>query len=73
MRVPAALRTSMRLTWPDGTSVELGFATKGATKSQVQIQHTKLVNKSDTAHRKAFWSERLQILAEMLQPPSART
>ena len=33
---------SMRLSWPDGTSVIVLFTAKGAAKSQVAIQHEKL-------------------------------
>jgi hypothetical protein len=60
---------SMRLTWPDATSVEIGFTAKTAAKSQVQIQHSKLGDQSDSARRKAFWTERLEVLAEVLDAP----
>lgn len=57
---------SMRLTWEDGTSVELYFTAKGEARSQVQVQHTKLAGKADVDDRKAYWGERLTALAGLL-------
>jgi len=57
---------SMRMTWPDGTSVELSFQSKGE-KSQVGVQHTKLTSRADAVERKKFWSERLAALDELLK------
>ncbi len=57
---------SMRVTWPDSTSVEAYFTAKGERKSQVAIQHRKLGSKDDIETVKAYWAERLTALAEML-------
>ncbi len=57
---------SMRITWDDGTSIEVGFFPKGEAKSQVAVQHSKLAAKGDIATRKAYWAERLGVLAEVL-------
>ena len=57
---------SMRITWEDGTSVEVYFAAKGEKKSQVAIQHRKLAGKADVAKAKAYWGERLAALGETL-------
>jgi hypothetical protein len=57
---------SMRLRWPDGSAVDVGFFSKGAAKSQVAIGHRKLASQSDAARMKAFWSERLRALAELV-------
>jgi hypothetical protein len=57
---------SMRITWPDGTSVVVGFLSKGNGKSSVQVQHGKLPDKATADRMKAFWGERLGALAEML-------
>jgi hypothetical protein len=62
----AAAERSMRITWDDGTSVELYFVAKGEAKSQVAVQHGKLVSKADAEARKAYWGERLGALAELL-------
>lgn len=58
---------SMRVTWDDGTSVEIGFYPKGEGKSSVAIQHTKLASKEDVAARKKFWGERFDALGELLE------
>jgi len=58
--------TSMRITWPDGTSVVVGFLSKGKGKSSVQVQHGKLPDKAAADKVKAFWGERLGALGEVL-------
>ncbi len=60
---------SMRVTWEDGTSVELYFAAKGEAKSQVAVQHRKLAAKADVDRMKRFWGERLEALAGVLALP----
>lgn len=57
---------SLRLTWPDATSVELRFTAKGDGKSAVQVQHRKLASKADAEARKVYWAERLTALDEHL-------
>ena len=57
---------TLRLTWEDGSSVELYFAAKGEAKSQVAIQHKKLVTKADATRVKEYWGARLSTLAELL-------
>jgi uncharacterized protein YndB with AHSA1/START domain len=59
---------SMRITWEDDTSVEIYFTAKGDQKSQVAIQHRKLATKAEAAKMKAYWGERLRVLAEILVP-----
>ena len=57
---------SMRITWPDRTSVAVGFASRGAGKSQVAIQHGKLADRAAAAKMKQYWSERLDALGGVL-------
>ena len=57
---------SMRVTWDDGTSVELYFTAKGAGKSVVTVQHTKLPSGERAQELKRFWGERLEALAAQL-------
>ncbi|MGE0354294.1 MAG: hypothetical protein AB7Q69_13815 [Gemmatimonadales bacterium] len=57
---------SIRLAWPDDTRVELWFTAKGAGKSQVQIQHSRLPDLAAVARMKAFWDERLKELGRDL-------
>jgi hypothetical protein len=54
---------SMRVTWEDGTSVEIYFTAKGPRKTQVVIQHRKLATRGQTEEAKRYWSERLSELA----------
>jgi uncharacterized protein YndB with AHSA1/START domain len=57
---------SLRLAWPDGTTVVVGFAGKGPAKSQVAIQHEKLPDRAAVDRLKTYWSERLDALADVL-------
>jgi uncharacterized protein YndB with AHSA1/START domain len=59
---------SMRITWDDGTSVELYFASRGRSKSSVTVQHTKLASKDAAERAKAFWAEHLDALARQVGP-----
>jgi hypothetical protein len=62
----ATAEKSMRITWPDKTSVEVGFASKGAAKSLVAVQHGKLPDKATAARVKEYWTERFGALEEVL-------
>ncbi len=69
--VKLAVRTAtrdktMRVTWPDGTSVEVYFASKGAGKSQVAVQHGKLPDRAAVDRMKAYWAQRLGALQKIL-------
>lgn len=57
---------SVRITWGDGSSVEVWLTAKGGGKSSVQVAHRKLADKTAVTRTKAFWSERLDALAEVL-------
>lgn len=59
----------LRITWPDQTSVQLGFSGKGVAKSQVQLQHEKLPDQAAATRMKRYWAERLTALGELF--PSA--
>jgi hypothetical protein len=62
----ATREKSMRITWPDRTSLEVGFMAKGSGKSQVALQHTKLPEKAVATRMKEYWAERLDDLAKVL-------
>jgi len=62
----ATREKSMRITWSDGTSVEVYFTKKGTAKSQVAVQHRKLPSKAAANESKVFWTDRLGALAELL-------
>jgi len=57
---------SMRVSWPDGTSVEINFYSKGPRKSQVALQHSKLKSARDVAKIKKFWGAALEDLKKLL-------
>jgi hypothetical protein len=61
---------SMRLTWPDQTSVVVGFTSLGPIKSQVAVQHGKLPDRASATRLKQYWSERLEALQELVQDSS---
>ncbi|MBI4500878.1 MAG: hypothetical protein HY700_06920 [Gemmatimonadetes bacterium] len=76
--VTPAIRTakqnkSIRMTWPDGTSVELYFAKKGVRKSQVQVQHRRLADKATATGVKQYWAGRLAALDELYRRKPKQT
>ena len=56
---------SMRLQWPDGAIVAVGFTPKGASKSMVALAHTKLPDRSASDKAKKYWTDRLDALASL--------
>jgi hypothetical protein len=60
---------SMRVTWPDGTSVEWYFVPKGPAKCQVAVQHVNLADRESVTRVKAYWGERLDELGRVLSRP----
>jgi uncharacterized protein YndB with AHSA1/START domain len=57
---------SIRFDWDDGAILVVAFAPKGTSKSSVAVEHTKLNNRAMVDGLKAFWSDRLDTLNEML-------
>ena len=64
----ATREKSMRITWPDRTSVVVGFERKGPEKSLVALAHQKLPDKASATRMKAYWAERLVALEKVLAP-----
>ncbi|MEA2336832.1 MAG: hypothetical protein QOE82_839 [Thermoanaerobaculia bacterium] len=64
----ATVNKSLRLRWEDGSPIDVGFLSKGTSKSQVALEHRKLASKADADRMRAFWTERLNALAAMLKP-----
>ncbi|HEX9581316.1 MAG TPA: hypothetical protein VF970_09460 [Gemmatimonadales bacterium] len=64
---------SMRITWGDGTSVELWFIAKDRSKAQVAVQCTKLPSREVAAQKQQYWEERLGALGQVLKPARNRT
>jgi hypothetical protein len=62
----ATLNKSMRITWPDESSVEVNFYAKDAGKSQVAVQHSKLKSEHDVAKSQKYWSAALDKMKDLL-------
>jgi hypothetical protein len=62
----AARNKSMRITWPDRTSLAVGFTRKGAGKSEVALQHGKLPDRDSQTRIKEYWADRLGALQGVL-------
>lgn len=63
---------SMRVTWGDGTNLEINFWSKGDCKSSVQIEHDKLKDEASVQLSKSFWKDALARLALQLTTPPSR-
>lgn len=58
---------SLRLDWPDHTSVEIYFWSKGERRSQVNVMHRQLASASEVAQMKLFWTRALDQLQALLE------
>jgi uncharacterized protein YndB with AHSA1/START domain len=59
---------SMRITWSDGkTDLEVNFTPRGAGRSQVVVQHSKLADAKAAARMKAWWTKTLDRLRDVLE------
>jgi len=52
----------MRVTWDDGSNLQLLFYAKPERRSFVAVQHGKLASRAEAGRMRAFWTERLQVL-----------
>lgn len=62
---------SLRLQWPDGTIVAVGFMAKGSAKSVAALAHMKLGDKATADNLKKYWTDRLDALASLLVASAA--
>jgi hypothetical protein len=58
---------SMRLQWPDGTLVTVGFFAKGPGRSSVAVAHEKLRDRAAAENAKKYWTGRFEALASVLK------
>lgn len=58
---------SMRITWPDGSNVDVLFYAKSPAKSMVSVDHRKLPNNDRVEEMRAFWKDRLSVLKQKLE------
>lgn len=62
---------SLRITWHDGTHVDVYIYPKGESKCQVSLEHRKLSDRETAERQKAFWREALEALKTSLEPKKA--
>jgi hypothetical protein len=62
----ATANKSMRITWHDGTHVDVYFYNKGAAKSQVAVQHGKLADSKQVELARSRWKAALDRLSGAL-------
>ena len=58
---------SLRMTWADGTNVEVMLYLKGPEKTQVAVQHGRLGTARAATKQKAYWGDALDRLAQLLE------
>ena len=63
----ATLDKSLRITWPDGSHLDVYFYPKGDARSQVAVQHSRLESAERVAQAKQFWAEALSRLENILE------
>ncbi len=64
----ATPKKTMRVTWIDGkTNLDVYFYDKGAGKSQIVVDHTKLANASAAKKMKEYWKKNLERLQTLLE------
>ena len=57
---------SLRITWPDGTNVDVMFYPKGDAKMQLTVEHARLPDAAAVQSQKQFWSDALTRLKTLL-------
>jgi len=58
---------NLRVTWSDGkTSLDVQLVPKGAAKTQLTVQHSKLPSSREAEKMKSYWSQTLARLATAL-------
>ena len=62
---------SVRMTWEDGSSVEVYLVSKGRSKAVVTVQHTKLPSRGAADRMKSYWDEHLGVLAGQVEKKKA--
>jgi uncharacterized protein YndB with AHSA1/START domain len=58
---------SLRISWGDGTNVDVGLTPKGESRSQVAVEHAKLPDAGAVARAKEYWKQALDRLQKALE------
>ena len=56
---------SVRITWPDETSVDVRITAKKGARCVVAVEHSRLKTRGEVAKRKAFWKAALRSLENL--------
>jgi uncharacterized protein YndB with AHSA1/START domain len=59
---------TMRMDWPDGTILAVGFTPKGRDKSAVAVEQVQLASREAADQAKQDWGARFDALARLLAP-----
>jgi uncharacterized protein YndB with AHSA1/START domain len=57
----------LRVTWGDGSNLEVRLYPKGAAKTQIAVQHGRLASARAAATQKAYWGEAFDRLQRLLE------
>ena len=63
----ATEQKSMRITWQDGSHVDVLFTAKGDGKALVSVDHRRLPDAARVEEMRDFWKERLSVLKARLE------
>jgi len=58
---------TLRVTWGDGSNLEVRLDPKGQAKTQISVQHGRLMSSRAAVKQKAFWGEAFERLAQLLE------
>lgn len=58
---------SLRITWSDGSDVQVMFTEKAADRSQVAVDHRGLASGAEVPATKAYWKARLDALQAIVE------
>jgi len=58
---------SLRISWGDGTNVDVGLLAKGDSRSQIAVEHAKLPDAEAVGRAKDYWKRALDRLREILE------
>ena len=57
----------LRVTWGDGSNIEVRLYPKGPAKTQIAVQHGRLDSARAAVKQKAYWGEAFDRLAQLLE------
>jgi len=58
---------SLRISWGDGTNVDVGLLAKGDSRSQIAVEHARLTDAEAVGRAKDYWKRALDRLQDLLE------